>query len=133
MLKKKTRELFNPNKIAREIKTRPEVKKVEEQIKQAKRKYEDELKQVYLAIGQKDFDTAGEEYASLDKTLQDNPDVIKAVVADIARVVEQPPVYITSPGNKTYQAIKKVLNIRIARAAAKATEMAMGNMVPNEG
>jgi hypothetical protein len=124
--------MFNPNRVLSDMKTDPKIKKITNEVKEVKRKYDDELKQVYLAIGQKDFDRARAEFQLIPKTLQDNPDIIKAVVSDIVRVLEQPPIYITSPGNQCYQTIKKVLNIRIARAAAKATEMAMKEQVGEE-
>jgi hypothetical protein len=124
-IKKTAKDILKPKEIITKAKTDPQVKKIKEEIKETKKKFEDELKHVYIAIGQKDFDTASEEYNNLSSTFQNNPDVIKSIVAEITRVIEQPPIYIQSPGNQTYQAIKKVLNIRIARAAAMATEMAI--------
>jgi hypothetical protein len=90
-----------------------------------RREFEEELTDVYSAIEKKDFVNAREAFNRLPKTLKDNPDVAKVVIAEVTKEMGEPPLYVVSPGNKTYQAIKRIINIRTARAAADATRMAL--------
>jgi hypothetical protein len=122
---KGAREVFNPGSVVREVKTDARVNKVKQEMAQTKRKYDDELKYVYLAITNKDISQAREEFEKLPPVLQNNPDVHKSIITEITKTLKMPPIYIASPGNKTYQAIKKVINIRVAKAAAEATAMAL--------
>ena len=118
------KEVFNPEAVIRDVKTDVKVREVKNKMEENKRKFEEELKYVYLNIANKDFDQAKIELNKVDPSLKNNPDVQKSIIVEITKSMRLPPLYIQSPGNKTYQAIKKVLNIKMARAAAAATEMA---------
>lgn len=129
---KKAKSIKNPNKIIREIKVDPKINKIKKEVEERSRKYSDVLKDVYGFIEDKEFNQAKEAFSKIPTTTQNNPDVQKAIMTEITRVMKLPPLYVISPGNKTYQAIKKVLNIRVARAAAKATEIAFENTIGKE-
>jgi len=126
---KSAKSIRNPNGIIRIIKTDPKVNKVAKEVEEKSRKYDDVLKDVYIAIGDKNFALAKEEFMKLPAATKNNPDVQKAIITDITRVLKSPPLYIQSPGNTCYQKIKQILNIRIARAAAKASELAFEDMI----
>jgi len=110
----------------------PKVRKQMQETEKNKRIYEDELKEVYSAIDSKDFEGAKKAFNQVPKELQNNPDVYKVIIAEVSRVLKEPPLYVSSPGNKTYQAIKKIINIRVARAAAMATKMAIEKNLRND-
>jgi hypothetical protein len=129
---KNVKGIFKPATVVREMKTDARVQKVSQEMKQTKGKYEDELKYVYLAITNKDFTQAREELEKLPSTIQNSPDVHKSIITEITKSLKMPPIYIASPGNKSYQAIKKVINIRIARAAAAATKLAFEGAIGGE-
>lgn len=118
---------ITPDEVMREIETDVKVKAEKMKVEEKRRTYEDQLREVYTAIEEKDFDRAKEEFYKVERNLQNNPDVHKAIMAEITKVMKEPPLYVKSPGNGTYQAIKKIINIRVARASAKATEMALAN------
>lgn len=101
----------------------PEVKKQFNKIEKAEDKYFNELADVYSAIENKDWDLASEKFNELS-SIKNNPDVVSAIINKISEVNEEPPLYINSPGNSTYQAIKKIINIKTAKAAADATKKA---------
>lgn len=122
------KEVFNPSAVVSTVRTDAKVKKVKDEMAENKRKYESELKYVYIAIANKDWDQAKEEFNKMEATLQNNPDVHKSIITEIVKILKLPPMYYTSPGNSSYQAIKRVINIKVAQAAAKATEMALRNM-----
>lgn len=108
--------------LAQDPKSKDQVRKTDKN----KRAFESELRKVYEAIESKDFELAKEEFNKAPKYIQNNPDVHKVIISEISRVLKEPPIYVSSPGNETYRAIKKVINIRVAKAAAYATKIAMG-------
>ena len=125
--KKPREERKAPDEVMKQIETDAKVKAEKIKIEEKKRAFEDRLGEVYSAIDAKDFDVAREEFYKLDKTLQNNPDVHKAIIYEITKVMKEPPLYVKSPGSECYQMIKKVLNIRVARASAAAAEQALVN------
>ena len=114
------------NKKIKNITSSPEVKKQLDKIEKAEEKYSNELSNVYSAIENKDWNLASEKFNSLSSSIRNNPDVVSVIINKISEVNEEPPLYTNSPGNSTYQAIKKIINIRTAKAAADATKKALG-------
>lgn len=108
------------------------VKRAKEETEKDKRIFSDELSNVYAAIESKDFSKAKESFSSVPKDIQNNPDVHRVLISEISKSLQEPPLYVSSPGNKTYQAIKKIMNIRIARAAALATKMSIEKELNND-
>jgi len=118
----------NTENVSKAVKDASRDPKSQDQVRKAernKRAFSNELKEVYAAIETKDFLRAKEEFDKTAKFIQNNPDVHKVIISEISRVLKEPPIYIASPGNDTYQAIKKVINIRVAKAAAYATKLTM--------
>ena len=107
------------------LKNDPKVQQENSRSERNKRAFAEELKEVYNAIERKDFETAKEELKKTPKYVQNNPDVHKVIIKEVSRVLSEPPIYVSSPGNKTYQAIKKVINIQVAKAAAYATKITL--------
>ena len=109
----------------KDIKQDAKVKIEKEKLERNRREFEDELSEVYSAIDKNDPRLAKEAFGRLQKSFADNPDVHRTIIAEVTKKLSEPPLYINSPGNKTYQFIKKVISIRTARAAADATKMAL--------
>jgi hypothetical protein len=114
-----------PDEVMRDIETDAKVKAEKIKIEEKKRAFEEQLHEVYIAIEARDFDKAKQEFLAVDRNLQNSPDVHKAIIMEITKTLKEPPLYVKSPGNNSYQAIKRVINIRVARASAKATELAL--------
>ena len=91
-------------------------------------RYLDELKDLYEDIDNKNFDEARITFMELDPRVKNNLEVQRAIIAHITKVLREPPLYVKSPGNKTYQAIKKVINIKVAQASADAVKRALEKM-----
>lgn len=121
----------NVQKAVKDLAQDPKAKDQLRKTDKNKRAFENELKKVYEAIESKDFELAKEEFDKAPKYIQNNPDVHKVIIAEISRILKEPPIYVSSPGNETYRAIKKVINIRVAKASAYATKMAMGKNLKN--
>lgn len=114
-----------PSQVVRAARIDPMAKREKEKIDRVEDRYRDELRDVISAIHEQDFDTAKQEFMALSSGLKNLPDINKIVIKEITKTLEIPPLYVTSPGNKNYQAIKKILGIRIARAAAEAIKMSI--------
>ena len=112
----------------KQIVKEPGAVKQRRQLEKINDKYEGELKDLYGEIGRKEFDNARDEYKALHPSIKNNLDVQRAIITKITQVLKEPPLYIRSPGNNSYQAIKKVINIRVAQASAKAVEEAVNDM-----
>jgi hypothetical protein len=121
-----------PTEVIREVKADTLVKKEKAKIETAEDRYRDELQDVLKAIAEKDLDTAKVEFDALSPSIRNLPDVRKVIIADLTKVFGEPPMYVTSPGNVTYKAIKTILGIKTARAAAMATEMAIKGSTKTE-
>jgi hypothetical protein len=113
------------NSAIREISRDPKTQDKVQETKRNKRAFENEMREVYSAIEAKNFDLAKKEFEKTARFIQNNPDVHKVIIYEISRVLKEPPIYVNSPGNPTYQAIKKVINIRVAKAASYATKITM--------
>lgn len=125
-----TRERVEKN--IKEMATNEKVKKQVKEQENDKQKFRDVLSEIYEVINKKDWKEASTLFKKLDDTIQNNPDVIKVIISEISKVLKEPPLYIQSPGNKTYQAIKKVINIKVARAAAAASKLAIEENLNND-
>ena len=108
-----------------------EVKKEKSRIEKINDKYSDELKDLYEDIKNKDFESAKEEYKNLDPRTKNNPEVQRAIIIEITKIMKEPPLYVRSPGNNTYQAIKQIMNIRLAQAAAESVKKAIKEIEEN--
>ncbi len=103
-------------KTIRKIEAAPEARKALSTIEDVQDKYYNELKELYKAIEDKDIDKAEELHAELTVNMQENPEVKVAIINTILQTYEEPPMYVSSPGNETYQVIKRLLGQKVARS-----------------
>lgn len=99
-----------------EIEKAPEVKKALGDVEKLQNKYYNELSGIYSSLEKKDIDKAEEQFEELPVNLKENPEVKVALINVILQSFEEPPIYVVSPGNDTYQAIKRLFGQKIARA-----------------
>jgi alanyl-tRNA synthetase len=102
------------DKTVEKVSQDPKVRQAVREVEKLKDKYADNLQELYKAIEDKDQDAAKEAYQKLESKYQNNPEVRTALVDKIMEVYRQPPIYVSSPGNETYQMIKKVLGQKTA-------------------
>ena len=98
------------------IEKTPEVKRASREVEKIHNKYSKELQDIYNAIEDKKIDKARELFLNMTENVQENPEVKVAIVQQILETYEEPPMYVVSPGNDTFQAIKKILGQKVARA-----------------
>lgn len=125
---KDTRIVFDRNKVEetiRKMNSDSRVAEFKKEMEKDRRIFKEELGIIYAAIEKKDIDEAAKLFNELSKDLKNNPDIHRVIISELAKTFNEPPLYVTSPGNKTYQAIKKIINIRVARASAMATKLAI--------
>ncbi len=103
-------------KTVTKIEQAPEVKKAIMEVEKFEDKYRPELNSIYEAFKNKDIDEAEKLFKELPVNLQENPEVRVALINVIIREYEEQPLYVTSPGNEPYQAIKRLFGQKVARA-----------------
>tara|TARA_Y100000310_G_C20568122_1_gene756593 strand:- start:465 stop:1049 length:585 start_codon:yes stop_codon:yes gene_type:complete len=121
-----------PRQVITDISRDTNVKRENAKMNVAVNKYEEDIKDVLSAIKEKDFNKAKKEYTALESKYKNSPDVSKIILMKISDAVGEPPLWVTSPGNETYQAIKKILGQRIAKAAAEVTKMSLESKVEQD-
>ena len=109
----------------KQISQNPGALKQRRALEKTQDKFGEDLSDVFNEIKQKDWDNAREEYKALSPQIRNNVEVQKIIIAEITKTLKEPPLYVKSPGNSTYQAIKKVINIKVAQASAAAVEKAL--------
>ena len=123
----KFKESFNKEK--HDMSVKDQLNSVEEK----KRKFEDVLGGVYKSIEEDDFDSAHEEYMKLSNAQRAMPEINQSVIEACTKHCGEPPLYVKTPGNITYQRIKQVTgDIRIARAAALAVQEKIKQMAAED-
>lgn len=85
-----------------------------------KKEYGDVLKDVYTAIEEKDFVKTKEKFAALSPQYRNMPEIKQIVINEVTKSLKEPPLWPPSPGNATYKAIRNVLGLAEAKAAAMA-------------
>lgn len=103
-----------------ELRKDPLVKQELNKAIENKREYYDVLKEVYEAIDKKDIITTKEKYEALTPAFRNMPAVKQIIINELTKTLGEPPLWPPSPGNKTYKAIRTVLGLQEAKAAAKA-------------
>lgn len=93
-----------------------EVQKAVREVDKIREKYAEPLEALYEAIEKKDIDNAENIFDRLEEKYKNNPEVRTALIDKIFEVYDEPPIYISSPGNDTYQAIKSILGQKTAKA-----------------
>ena len=73
------------DEIMREIQSDAKVKAEKIKIEEKKRSFEDKLHEVYVAIEERNFDRAKQESYNVERTLQNNPDVNKAIILEVTK------------------------------------------------
>lgn len=99
---------------------------------QKKKKYYEELKGVYSAIEKKDFVETKDKFAALPPNFRHLPEVKQIVINEITKALGEPPLWPPSPGNTTYKAIRNVLGLAEAKAAASAVKYHTSKMMEED-
>lgn len=112
-----------------EVKKSPAVKEQSIKQKEIKNKYEDELENVLIAINKNEAESAAEEFKKLDPQLQNSVEakriIIDACSKNFGYVISGTP----TPGTPTFKAIRTIMGLPVAKAAAKAFEDSIQKMI----
>ena len=106
----------------RTLKNDPKVKVQQNKIKEETNKYAEEFKEVAAAIRNKDAVAAS---ASVKNLKLDEKLVNRLVIEEATRVFGEPPLHFGNTGNDCYLFVKKVTNIKVARAASLVVKKAL--------
>ena len=122
------------NNAVKEVSSEANTKEVESDITKTKKKYADELADLLKKIREKDFEGGKEEFDNISKVIRYDPKTHLLIIDEISKVLNQAPLYINSPGNECYRAIKTIVGIKEARAVAysvKNTYKKIGDEIEN--
>lgn len=126
-LKGEDKEKFD--KVYKEVKKSPAVKEQAIKQKEVKSKYEDELENVLIAINKNDAEKAAEEFKKLDGQLQNSVEAKRVIIDACSRnfgpVISGTP----TPGTPTFKAIRTIMGLPVAKAAAKTFEDSVQKML----
>lgn len=114
----------NARDVSNELKKDPKVRKIINSGERQKNEFEEELGDLFGSIEKGKISEIKDEYEKLNSTIKDLPQVKRVIVQELTKKFG-PPLYYKSPGNQGYQAIKKIIDIKTARAAAYATQKAI--------
>lgn len=113
----------------KEVKKSPAVKEQDIKQREVKNKYEDELENVIRAIDKNDVETAAEEFKKLDSQLQNSVEAKRVIIDACSRnfgyVISGNP----TPGTPTFKAIRNIMGLPVAKAAAKTFENSIQKMI----
>ena len=112
----------NPKIFFKKINSNKLVKQETEKAEENKKQYSDILGDVYQAIDKKDFVETKEKFAALSPQYRNMPEIKQVIINEITKVLKEPPLWPPSPGNTTYKAIRNVLGLPEAKAAAMAVK-----------
>lgn len=108
-------------KTVEEISNSPEAQKANRQADKLREKYSNTLSEVYEAIENGNQEEAKDAFLKLGTKYQNNPEINTAILDKIFDEYDEPPIHVSSPGNETYQMIKKILGQKIAKSAEAMT------------
>lgn len=104
------------------IKNSPAVKEQVYKIEKEEDKYADDLKDIYSDMDKKDYKSAGEKFHALPIDKQNSTEIRKLLIGKITKnegiVISGNP----TPGTSSFQAIRSVMDLASAKAAAAAFE-----------
>lgn len=118
-------------KRVKESKELPGVKQQMIKSEERKNKYEEDLEDVYKAIAISDWKAANEAFHMLPKIKQDSIELKKAVIEAIVK--KEGPIITAepTPGSKTFQGIRKTIDLPTAKAMAIAFEKSLEKVEGN--
>lgn len=111
------------DKVIDDIKNKPTVKQAVEKENELRKKYENDLSDVFEAIQEKNDQAAS--IALKESGVKTTPEVNRVIVSEVVDAFEEPPIHFGNTGNDVYLFIKKLLGIKVARAAAYVVQEAL--------
>jgi hypothetical protein len=118
------KKLKNKKKPELDEKMKAKLEVQETEIKNTETEYFKELSPVFNCIKEKDWVKAKDEFDKLGE-LKTLPKIQGLIISKIVEEVGEEPLYVQSPGNDSFQAIKIIINLKVAHAAAEATMLAL--------
>jgi hypothetical protein len=88
-------------------------------------RFEEPLKDVFEAIRNDDFKLAKEEYKKLPAQYKTMSAINNAIIGAVVKQTGEVPISIQSRGNSAFNAVKTIINIRVAKASSIASKVAI--------
>ncbi len=99
----------------------PKVIKALDKMDIVKQKYMEELNDVFESLNQKKWKEAKVRLSNKDSDIKNDTIVKNIIIAEIVKIVGEPVMFVASPGNESFRAVKEIFDLRTAKMTSDAT------------
>jgi len=99
----------------------PKVIKAIDKMDIVKQKYMEELNDVLESLNQRKWKEAKVKLNEKDNEIKNNPIVKNLIIAEVVKITGEPIMFVASPGNESFRAIKEIFDLKTAKMASDAT------------
>lgn len=99
----------------------PKVVRAIDKMDIVKQKYSEELNDVFESLNQKKWKEAKDKLAKKHDDVKNNPIVRSIIIAEIVKITGEPVMFVASPGNESFRAVKDFFDLKTAKMASDAT------------
>jgi len=99
----------------------PKVMKALDRMDVVKQKYMEDLADVFESLNQKKWKEAKIKLSDKDDDIKNNPIVKNIIIAEVVKITGEPVMFVASPGNESFRAIKDIFDLKTAKLASDAT------------
>ena len=99
----------------------PKVVRAIDKMDIVKQKYSEELNDVFESLNQKKWKEAKDKLAKKHDDVKNNPIVRSIIIAEIVKITGEPVMFVASPGNESFRAVKDIFDLKTAKMASDAT------------
>ncbi len=103
-------------------KDNPAVKKELNEMETLKKRYQDDIGPLLNNISAKRWNVAREDYQNLPLDLKNSVEIKRIIINEVMKVCGVAIIDEPTPGSESYQAIRKIIDLKTAKATAEATK-----------
>lgn len=121
-----TKDFINDNEtdvkdVIKDAQRDPKVIKALDRMDIVKQKYLEDLNDVIDSVSRKQWKEAKKRLLEKDDTIKNNPVVKNIIIGEIVKVTGEPVMFVASPGNESFRAVKDIFDLKTAKFASDAT------------
>lgn len=103
-------------------KDNPAVKKELNEMEVLKKKYQEDISPLLNDISGKRWNAAREDYQNLPLDLKNSVEIKRIIIDEVMKVCGVAIIDEPTPGSESYQAVRKIIDLKTAKATAEATK-----------
>lgn len=114
-------------------KDNPAVKKELNEMEVLKNKYQEEIGPLLNNIKAKRWNAAREDYQNLPLDLKNSVEIKRIIIEEVMKVCGVAIIDEPTPGSESYQAVRKIIDLKTAKATAEATKAQIKKYIIEKG